>query len=80
MPDEVWDELEPCCVELARAARKDAAGCAAFSSRDGSDGLRFDAWELPAAEELALLLGTAKEDERVAAFGSGESYEAAWEE
>ena len=43
---------------LARAARKDAAGCAAFSKIDGSDGRLLDSRTLPDPTAAATLTGS----------------------
>lgn len=57
--DEAWDKLAEDWAEepLASAARKEAAGCAAFSRMEGSEGLLFDSRPLLdalAAAPLAL--------------------------
>lgn len=52
------DRLPPMCDDepLARAARSEAAGCAAFSKMEGKDGRRLDSRTLPDAEAPMLAL------------------------
>lgn len=55
----IWLEELP----LARAARREAAGCAAFSKIEGNEGLLFDSRTLPVTDALPELPGTAAETE-----------------